>query len=48
MAFSVVVVVVVVVFFFSVVSSVGKGSRNLLFSAALSERNFAVFHRRSN
>ena len=34
-------------FFLSVVSSV-ESSRNLLFSAALSERNFVVFHIRSN
>ena len=33
--------------FFSVVSSV-ESSRNLLFSTALSERNFVVFHIRSN
>ena len=33
--------------FFSVVSSV-ESSRNLLFSAALSVRNFVVFHIRSN
>ena len=35
------------VFFFSVVSSV-ESSRNLLFSAALSVRNFVVFHIGSN
>ena len=35
------------VFFFSVVSS-EESSRNLLFVAALSERNFVVFHIRPN